>query len=144
MTTNYLNPTNESAKQLFSKNIQGEIIMLNLLRFKEIADYSNFPEIAPQEAISGKEAYEIYINQTLPFLEKSGGEIVFLGKCEHFFIGPMQEKWDLVMMIKQKSLVSFLSFASDPQYSKELGHREAALVDSRLLPLEEINSNRSD
>jgi len=138
--TNYLNPSDESAKLLFSKPIQGEVIMLNLLRFKAIADYSNLPEIAPTETISGKEAYQIYINETLPFLKESGGEIMLLGKCEHFFIGPMEEKWDLVMMIKQSSLESFLAFASNPEYSKVIGHRQAALVDSRLLPIEEISS----
>ncbi|MDX2370637.1 MAG: DUF1330 domain-containing protein [Colwellia sp.] len=140
MQTNYLNPTDESAKQLFSKSIRGEVIMLNLLRFKEIADYSQFSDIAPKTPITGKEAYQIYINQTFPFLEKSGGEIMLLGKSEHFFIGPMEEKWDLVMIIKQKSLDSFLSFATDPQYQEVIGHREAAIVDSRLLPIEAISS----
>jgi len=140
MQTSYLNPTDESAKQLFSKSMRGEVIMLNLLRFKEIADYSQFSDIAPKTPITGKEAYQIYINQTFPFLEKSGGEIMLLGKSEHFFIGPMEEKWDLVMIIKQKSLDSFLSFASDPQYQVVLGHREAAIVDSRLLPIEAISS----
>ncbi len=140
MQTNYLNPTEKSAKQLFSKSMTNEVIMLNLLRFKEVADYSQFPDIAPKTAITGKEAYQIYINQTLPFLEKSGGEIMLLGKSEHFFIGPTDEKWDLVMMIRQKSLDSFLSFASDPQYQDVIGHREAAIVDSRLLPIEAISS----
>lgn len=140
MQTSYLNPTDESAKQLFSKSIRGEVIMLNLLRFKEIADYSQFSDIAPITPITGKEAYQIYIDQTLPFLEKSGGEIMLLGKSEHFFIGPMEEKWDLVMIIKQKSLDSFLSFASDPKYQVVIGHREAAIDDSRLLPIEAISS----
>jgi uncharacterized protein (DUF1330 family) len=140
MQTSYLNPTDESAKQLFSKSIRGEVIMLNLLRFKEIADYSQFSDIAPITSITGKEAYQIYIDQTLPFLEKSGGEIMLLGKSAHFFIGPLEEKWDLVMIIKQKSLDSFLSFASDPQYQVVIGHREAAIDDSRLLPIEAISS----
>jgi len=140
MQTNYLNPTEKSARQLFSKSMTDEVIMLNLLRFKEVADYNQFPDIAPTTAITGKEAYQIYINQTLPFLEKSGGEIMLLGKSEHFFIGPTDEKWDLVMMIRQKSLDSFLSFASDQQYQSVIGHREAAIVDSRLLPIEAISS----
>lgn len=140
MQTSYLNPTDESAKQLFSKSIRGDVIMLNLLRFKEIADYSQFSDIAPVASITGKEAYQIYIDQTLPFLEKSGGEIMLLGKSEHFFIGPMEEKWDLVMIIKQKSLDSFLAFASDPKYQVVIGHREAAIDDSRLLPIEAISS----
>ncbi len=140
MQTTYLNPTDESAKQLFSKSIKNEVIMLNMLRFKEVADYSQLAKIAPKTAITGKEAYQIYIDETLPFLEKSGGEIMLLGKSEHFFIGPMVEKWDLVMIIKQKSLESFLSFASDPQYQHVIGHREAAIADSRLLPIEAITS----
>jgi len=140
MQTKYLNPTDESAKQLFSKSIKGEVVMLNLLHFKDSADYSQFADIAPKIPITGKEAYQIYIVQTLPFLEKSGGEIMLLGKSEHFFIGPMEEKWDLVMIIKQKSLERFLSFASDPQYQPIIGHREAAIVDSRLLPIEAISS----
>lgn len=141
MTIQYLNPSDEAAKQLFSKSIQGELIMLNLLRFKDVADYSNAKDIAPINPISGKEAYQIYIEKTLPLLKKSGGEISFLGKCESFFIGPSEEKWDLIMLIKQKSLADFLAFATDPDYLKIIGHREAAIVDSRLLPSEQLTSH---
>jgi uncharacterized protein (DUF1330 family) len=140
MLMQYLSPTDESGKQLFSKGIQGEVVMLNLLRFKDMADYSQFPDLAPKQPITGKAAYQIYIDQTSPFLAKSGGEVMFLGKCDHFFIGPMAEKWDFMMLIKQKSLNSFLAFASDPQYQKVLGHRAAAVIDSRLLPIEAISS----
>jgi uncharacterized protein (DUF1330 family) len=139
MLTQYLNPTDESGKQLFSKGIEGEVVMLNLLRFKDVADYSQSPDLAPEKSITGKAAYQIYIDQTSPFLAKSVGEVMFLGQCDHFFIGPMAEKWDLMMLIKQKSLNSFLAFASDPQYQKVLGHRAAALIDSRLLPMEAIS-----
>lgn len=142
MPANYLTPSDESAKHLFSKPMQGEVIMLNLLRFKETADYSNLSDIAPSAPISGQEAYQIYINQTLPFLEKSGGEILLLGKCDHFFIGPTQERWDFMMLIKQKSLNHFLSFASDPNYAPVIGHRDAALIDSRLLPIKEALLNK--
>jgi hypothetical protein len=33
--------------------------MLNLLRFREIADYSANPELTPAEPISGAEAFEL-------------------------------------------------------------------------------------
>jgi uncharacterized protein (DUF1330 family) len=139
MNTEYLNPTDEAAKQLFTRAIKGELVMLNLLRFKDVADYSNALELAPQQPISGKEAYQLYMKKTLPLLKKSGGEIFFLGTCEHFFIGPSEEKWDLMMLIKQKSLANFLAFATDPRYLEIIGHREAAIVDSRLLPTEKVN-----
>lgn len=140
MNKYYLEPTQEAGAKLFSKQLKGEIYMLNLLRFKDTADYTKFPALAPLEPISGKQAYELYIKDTTPILKVSGGDIVFMGLCSDFFIGPSDEKWDFVVLIKQKSLQSFLAFASNPEYLKILGHREAAIVDSRLLPVENYNT----
>ena len=136
MSKYYLEPSQEAGAKLFSKQIKGEIYMLNLLRFKETADYTAFPLLAPLQSVSGQQAFNSYIKHTMPFLKESGGEIVFMGTCSDFFIGPRDEKWDFVMLIKQQSLQSFLAFASNPAYIKILGHREAAIVDSRLLPVE--------
>lgn len=85
--------------------------MMNMLRFKQQADYSMTPELAPATPISGEEAFQKYIDHTLPFLNNSGGDFVFLGKGGPFFIGPEYEHWDLIMIVKQSSLESFLSFA---------------------------------
>ena len=139
MNKYYLEPTQEAGTKLFSKQLKGEIYMLNLLRFKDTANYTGFPLLAPLEPISGKQAFDTYIKYTTPFLKDSGGDIVFMGTCSDFFIGPSDEKWDFVMLIKQQSLQSFLAFASNPAYIKILGHREAAIVDSRLLPTENYN-----
>lgn len=137
MNKYYLEPTQASGAALMSRNIRGEVIMLNLLRFKEVADYSLTPELSPKQAISGREAFDKYIAHTLPLLKESGGELLFLGEGGHYFIGPQDEKWDLAMLVKQVSLTSFMAFAADSQYLAGLGHRTAALADSRLLPLVE-------
>ena len=133
----YLNPTQESGREFFQRNISGQVVMLNLLRFRKIADYSETPELAPANPISGEEAYQRYIEQTLPHLIKSGGEIMFLGQGGLFLIGPTNERWDSVMMIRQNSVQDFFAFASNQEYLKVIGHRTAALEDSRLLPLTE-------
>ena len=39
------------------------------------------------------------------------------------------------MLVRQASAAAFLSFAQDAAYLAGLGHRTAALEDSRLLPL---------
>jgi len=114
--------------------------MLNLLRFREFADYPEIPELAPKETISGEEAYQLYIKHTLPHLEKSGGEILFMGNSGHFLIGPPHERWDAVLLIRQQSVESFMAFAQDKEYLKGIGHRTAALEDSRLLPIVEKTS----
>lgn len=141
MTKNYLEPTQKSGAALFSRNISGEVIMLNLLRFRDVADYSANPELAPDESITGREAYRKYIDHTLPFLKESGGDIVLLADGGQYLIGPQEEQWDLVMLIRQNSLADFMAFASNQAYLVGMGHRTAALEDSRLLPLVELKDN---
>ena len=141
MTERYLDVTQEAGAALFRRQIEGAVIMLNLLRFREVADYSASPELAPPEPISGREAYQKYIDLTLPFLTATGGDIVLLGDGGQYLIGPQDERWDLAMLIRQNSLQDFLSFASNEAYQVVLGHRTAALEDSRLLPLVEFQGH---
>ena len=133
----YLEATEASGRALFSREIEGPVVMLNLLRYRDVADYAETPELAPDEPISGEAAYRRYVEHTRPYLERSGGEILFFGAGGPFFIGPPDERWDAAMLIRQSSLASFLAFASDPEYLEGIGHRTAALEDSRLLPLVE-------
>jgi len=137
MTERFLEVAEEAGVALFRRNITGEIVMLNLLRFRDVADYSANLELMPSQPISGAEAYQKYIDHTLPFLKKSGGDLVFLGKGGNFLIGPREERWDLVMLVRQKSLSDFIAFSSNQEYLAGIGHRTAALEDSRLLPLVE-------
>ncbi|WBV55945.1 DUF1330 domain-containing protein [Chryseobacterium daecheongense] len=138
MTTSYLYPTFEAGKHLFSKNIKGSIVNLNLIKLKKEADYSSHPELNSPGITSGWDAYCRYIQETEPFLTASGGEILFIGKGDHFLIGPEKEYWDICMLIRQKSVGDFLNFEQNEEYMKIAGHRTAAIEDSRLLPLEEI------
>ncbi|MBA3871449.1 MAG: DUF1330 domain-containing protein [Anaerolineae bacterium] len=138
MTTSYLEPTQESGRAFMMRQMQGSVIMLNLLRFRETADYSATPELAPATAISGADAFQLYIDHTLPYLRETGGDLVFLGKGGAFLIGPQDERWDLVMLVRQQSTESFLAFASHEAYLAGMGHRTAAIEDSRLLPLTEV------
>jgi uncharacterized protein (DUF1330 family) len=137
MKERFLEVSQEAGAALLARNISGEVIMLNLLRFRAVADYSANPELKPDEPISGAEAYQKYINHTLPFLRKSGGDLMFLGKGGKYLIGPQEEQWDLVMLVRQKSLADFMAFSTNQEYLSGLGHRTAALEDSRLLPLVE-------
>jgi hypothetical protein len=131
----YLDPGDENVHLLIERGITGPVVMLNLLRFRDVADYGEFPDLAPPEPISGRDAYDRYVGHTLPFLTASGGSIVYFGTGGHNFVGPTDERWDLVMLVRQASIDDFFAFASNEGYLAGIGHRSAALEDSRLLPL---------
>jgi hypothetical protein len=131
----YLDPTQEQGRAFFTRGISGAVVMLNLLRFRPIADYSAAPALAPASPISGEDAYRLYMEHTMPHLTASGGELLFYGHGGDFLIGPTNERWDVAMLVRQTSVQSFLAFASNQSYLSGMGHRTAALEDSRLLPL---------
>ena len=131
----YIDPTEEAGRALFSRRIEGPVAMLNLMRFRAVADYAAHPELAPGQPISGAGAYDRYVAHTLPFLTRSGGAVLFDGDAAGFLVGPPDEIWDRVLLIRQASLTAFLAFARDPDYLAGIGHRTAALADSRLLPI---------
>jgi hypothetical protein len=135
--TAYLDATQESGRAFLQRAIKGPVVMLNLLRFRKVADYSAYPELAPETPISGAEAYDRYVAHTLRFLKESGGDLMFLGEGGHFLIGPEDERWDRAMLVRQRDVASFVAFATNAGYLAGLGHRAAAVEDSRLLPLVE-------
>jgi hypothetical protein len=131
----YIAPTDASAAALVARGMDTPVTMLNLMKFREIADYSRAPDLAPSEPISGREAYARYMAGIAPLLEASGGEVLFEGTGGAWFIGPEAERWDKVLLVRQASVASFLSFAQDLEAQRFGHHRTAALEDSRLLPL---------
>ncbi len=134
----HLAPTQQAGRDFVMRGLTGEIVMLNLLCLREVADYTATPELAPSAPISGAEAFDRYIRHTLPFLRDRGGELLLLARGGPWLIGPESEQWDLVMLVRQRSVQSFLAFAQHEAYLAGIGHRTAAIVDSRLLALGEL------
>jgi uncharacterized protein (DUF1330 family) len=133
----YLEPTQESGRAFFMRGMTGRVVMLNLLRYRALADYSATPQLAPATPVTGEAAYRLYMEHTMPYLEQSGGRVLFFGRGGAFLVGPEGERWDAAMLVEQASTAAFLAFASNAEYLAGIGHRTAALEDSRLLPLQE-------
>lgn len=140
--TRYLDVTQQAGQAFVQRGIEGPVVMLNLLRLRETADYTHAPELAPAVPISGREAFDRYIAHTLPFLTESGGRLLFLGDGGAFLIGPPEERWDLAMLVEQSSVAAFLGHSRNPALLAGLAHRTAALEDARLLPLAPIEPSR--
>ena len=110
------------------------IVMLNLLRFRQDADYSASSDLAPAEPISGADAYAIYGAAAMPHLEAAGASVVVQGGTAATVIGPPGEHWDAVVLVRYPNIGAFLTMVQNPEYIALAGHRTAALLDSRLIP----------
>lgn len=131
----HIEPSPKAIAEFIGDQDEGSVVMLNLLRFRELADYSRQPELAPPSPISGKKAYGLYSTHTLPILRRAGGEVLFQGRARSFLIGPTDERWDSVLLVRYESVGAFLTLTRDREYLSGVGHRTAALSDSRLLPV---------
>ena len=102
----YLEPTQEAGRAFFGQGIVGPVVMLNLLRFRAVADYSATPALAPDAPISGERPTGDTWSTRCRTLERSGGEVLFFGEGSRFLIGPDEERWDAAMLVRQASAES--------------------------------------
>ena len=103
----------------------GPIVMVNLLRFRERADYA--------EGGSGKEAYARYSKAVVPLVWEVGGQVLWMGKVRDALIAPAGESWDEVVLVHYPGRRAFLRMVRSDSYQAIMHHRTAALLDSRLV-----------
>lgn len=106
------------------------VVMLNQLRFRDRAAYP--PEEA---ACSGREAYRRYSQVALQAISRIGGSVIFSGRPGASLIGPEDEVWHAVFLVRYPSVDAFRSMLAMPGYRAAVRHRTAAIEDSRLIPI---------
>ena len=136
-----LNPTRESLsylKDAFPKDTP--IVMVNLLKFRDKALY---PKGSSFEACSGRNAYKRYMETAMEKLSEVGARPIWMSKAFVGVIAPEDETWDQIFLVKYPSVDAFMTMLKMPDYLAATVHREAALVDSRLIATVEILSELS-
>ena len=104
--------------------------MLNLLRFRERADY---PADSEAEPCSGAEAFVRYGQAVTPLLEERSAETIWQGQQAAMLIGPQDKDWHLAVLVRYPSATAFVEMTSSDAYQAIVHHRTAALEDSRLI-----------
>ena len=79
-------PNHTQMNEFLEGDIDSPISMVNLLKFKEKAEY----EDGRDTQMSGKEAYQIYAIEVQEHLKKVGAEIVFGGVVSRLMLGEVQ------------------------------------------------------
>ena len=122
-------PRREQIAALLEDDKGEPIRMLNLLKFREFAQYSD----GTDTGLSGAEAYQRYAAEVVPIIRKAGGEIVFSGQANTLVIGDGELEWDMVSIAEYPSVTAFLGMTSSDEYQKIHIHRDAGLEHQLLV-----------
>lgn len=117
-------PNKDQMDEFLEGDIESPISMVNLLKFKEKAEY----EDGRDTNLSGKEAYMIYGMEVQEHLKKVGGEMVFGGEISRLMLGEVEDLWDNVAVARYPSRTAMLEMMMDPDYQESEKHRSAGLL----------------
>ena len=127
---NYVVPEEKQFESFLGSGGTGEPVALcHLLKFREVADYSDHPSEKP---CSGKVAYHRYLDQAIEYIEAHGGTVVFNGDVNGLLIGPEAESWDEVLLVQFPTVETVTDMMSSQKYQDIGHHRLAGLEDTRL------------
>lgn len=132
MTERHVDPERAAFEAFKALPRDVPIEMLNLLRFRDRAQYpADHPAAA--EGLSGAEAYRRYSAESGPVFAGLGGAILWSGTPEVVLIGPAEERWDAAFIARYPDAAAFLAMVTDPAYRAAVVHRQAAVETSRLI-----------
>lgn len=121
---NQLTPTKEQLEGFFDPNATGPIWMLNLLKFKEKAEYAD----GSGGDMTGQEAYAIYGAEVSKILTNLGGGGMFSARVERLMLGEVEEVWDAVAIAMYPSRQAMVEMMQSPEYQAIHHHRDAGLA----------------
>ena len=103
---------------------KGPIFMVNLLKFKEKAEYADGRETD----LSGRDAYMIYGRAVAKLLPKFGGKAIFAADTTFLTLGKVEELWDEVAIAMYPSRGDLVRMSMSPEWQKIGVHRAAGLA----------------
>ena len=132
---NDLKPNQDQMEGFLEGDIETPIAMLNLLKFKEKAEY----EDGRETNLTGKEAYGIYGNEVQEHLAKVGAETIFAGAVNRLMLGEVEDLWDTAVIARYPSRKAMLEMIMDSEYQESEKHRSAGLLGQLNIEIKEVN-----
>jgi uncharacterized protein (DUF1330 family) len=120
---NALMPTTQQMIDFFGAD-EGPFVMINLLKFKEKAEYPD----GRDPDLSGFEAYRRYGVAVRAQLERVGGRAGHAGPVTGLLLGEVGELWDMVALAHYPSLAAMRAMVEHPDYQAIAVHRFAGLA----------------
>ena len=121
---NAVTPTAEQIEGFLAPDAAGPIFMVNLLKFKERAEY----EDGRETPLSGREAYALYAAEVAKVITEVGGKLIFGANVERLMLGEVEELWDQVAVAMYPSRAAMFEMIQLPEYAAISVHRTAGLA----------------
>ena len=109
--------------ELMKPGPAGPIFMVNLLKFRERAEYAD----GRSSDLTGKEAYMIYGEAVSGILPKFGGRAVFAGDVTFLSVGQAEELWDEVAIAMYPARSDMVRMSMSAEWQEAAIHRTAGL-----------------
>lgn len=123
--TNEVMPTSaERINEMLEPGPDGPICMVNLLKFKEHAEY----EDGRETDLTGRQAYELYGRGVAGLLPDYGGKIVFAGDVTFLMLGQVEELWDEIAIAQYPNRGALVEMSSSEEWRALAVHRTAGLA----------------
>jgi uncharacterized protein (DUF1330 family) len=117
-------PDPEQAAEFFGGEERGPFVMVNLLKFKPLAEYAD----GSDSHLTGREAYGRYGTGVRKLIEDLGGRIRYSGEVTGLLLGEVEDLWDAVALAEYPSLAAFRSMVLSPEMRAIEHHRTAGLA----------------
>lgn len=110
-------------EEMMAEGPEGPIFMVNLLKFKDKAEYADGRETD----LTGREAYNIYAGEVSKLLKTFSGEAIFWGDTTALLLGQVDELWDEVAIARYPSRAHLFKMSTSPEWQAISVHRAAGL-----------------
>ena len=122
---NEVMPTSpERIDEMMQPGPDGPIYMVNLLKFKDKAEY----EDGRETDLTGFEAYQLYGRAVSRIIQDYGGEIQFAADVTFLSLGQVEELWDEIAIAKYPNRGALLAMSSSQEWQEAAVHRTAGLA----------------
>lgn len=122
-------PRGEQLQALLGLGGDEPIVMLNLLKFRDRAQYDE----PGHPDISGREAYMLYGAPMKTLVEAQGGKMRFNARIDALVVGEVEELWDVAAIMEYPSRAAFVAIATSPEVQAIGVHRKAGLAGQLLI-----------
>jgi len=110
-------------EKLMEPGPQGPIVMVNLLKFKEKAQY----EDGRETDLTGRDAYMIYAKAVAELLKEYGARVLFVADVTHLTLGQVEDLWDEVALAEYPNRGAMVAMSTSKAFQEIAVHRSAGL-----------------